>query len=346
MVMDKTLFELTCDYFKVYLPNIKKRSIHTIRSYRRSLDDFLEFARVSNRLKLREVTFSMLDAKMLGKYLDTLEIQGNSVKTRNDRLNAIKSFYAYASDMNIEAIPNAIEILKFPAANTPKYQKVDYLSESALNALLSQPNASTSKGLRDRFFLLLMYDTGMRLQEIRDLKLKDINWGKDVQATVHGKGDRYRLVPITSAVVAELKHYLKVFHPSTNRYDDEYLFYTLRNGSKFQLSDSIARKFVREYGESAQKECSEVPNIVHPHMLRHNRAMHLYQRGVDLELIQQWLGHSKLETTYTYAYADTELKRQALESAIDPSSPLANHRDPERFTLNEDDEIRKLYGLK
>ena len=80
-------------------------------------------------------------------------------------------------------------------------------------------------------------------------------------------------------------------------------------------------------------------------MLRHSRAMHLYQKGNDLTLIQQWLGHVNLETTLVYAYADTEHKRKALEAAVDPNSPLAKRRNPARFTLSDDETVKKLYGL-
>ena len=80
-------------------------------------------------------------------------------------------------------------------------------------------------------------------------------------------------------------------------------------------------------------------------MLRHSRAMHLYQKGNDLALIQQWLGHVNLETTLVYAYADTELKRKAIEASIDPDSPLAKRRNPARFKLSDDEAVKKLYGL-
>jgi site-specific recombinase XerD len=127
---------------------------------------------------------------------------------------------------------------------------------------------------------------------------------------------------------------LDEFHPSADKYSGEYLFYTEQRGQHFQFSDSIARKIIREYGDAAKSVCPEIPNIVHPHMLRHSRAMHLYQKGNDLALIQQWLGHVNLETTLVYAYADTEHKRKALEASIDPNSPLAKRRNAERFTLS------------
>jgi site-specific recombinase XerD len=345
VVVGKTLFGLFNDYFRVYLPKLKKSSEHTIRSYRTAIDSLLEFVKTEKQISLAEVTLEMIDTAMISKYLNKLEEQGNSLTTRNLRLNCIKAFYAYASDVNTEAIIHASEISKIPKAAVPKYQKIDYLSENAMNVLLEQPNLLTKKGRRDRFFMLLMYDMGARLQEIRELKLCNINWGKTIQAALHGKGNKERLVPITRLNAAELETYMKEFHPNPDKYDKNYLFYVIQRSEYYPISDSAARKLVRKYGEAAKKICPEIPDIVHPHMLRHSRAMHLYQNGNDLTLIQQWLGHVNMETTLVYAYADTEHKRKAIEASIDTNSPLAKRRNAERFTLSDDETVKQLYGL-
>ncbi len=345
MVVDKTFYGLFSDYFRVYLPQFKKRSEHTIRSYRAALNSLLDFVASEKKIKLAEITFEMIDSAMIAKYLSHLDEQGNSLTTRNLRLNCIKAFYAYAAEVNTEAIVYAAEISKIPKATVPKYRKVDYLSVKSVNILLDQPDIRTPKGRRDRFFMLLMYDTGSRLAEIRAMKLCNIIWGRKVEVRLFGKGNKERPVPITDTVVSELRAYLKEFHPNADKYDDDYLFYVEQYGQHFPLSDSIARKIVREYGEAAKKVCDEIPDIVHPHMIRHSRAMHLYQKGNDLTLIQQWLGHVNLETTLIYAYADTEHKRKALEASIDQDSPLAKRRNPARFTLSDDEMVKKLYGL-
>jgi len=345
MVVDKIFYELFSDYFRVYLPQFKKRSEHTIRSYRAALNSLLDFIAADKRVKLAEITFEMIDTSMIAKYLTSLDEQGNSLTTRNLRLNCIKAFFSYAAEVNTEAIAFNKMISKIPKATVPQYRKVDYLSVKAVNILLEQPDMRTAKGRRDRFFMLLMYDAGARLAEIRDMKLHNIIWGRKVEGRLFGKGRKERSVPITDTVVAELKTYLAEFHPNAERYSDDYLFYVEQHGQRFPLSDSAARKIVREYGELAKKVCTEITGIVHPHMLRHSRAMHLYQKGNDLELIQQWLGHANMETTLVYAYADTEHKRKALEASIDPSSPLAKRRNTQRFTLSDAETVKKLYGL-
>ena len=345
MVADKTFYELFSDYLRVYLPIFKKRSEHTIRSYRTALNSLLDFVAAEKNIKLAQITFEMIDAAMISKYLTHLDEQGNSLTTRNLRLNCIKAFYSYAAEVNKEAIAFNAVISKIPKATVPKYRKVDYLSVQAVNVLLDQPDTGTAKGRRDRFFMLLMYDTGARLAEIRRIKLCDIILKRKVEAKLFGKGSKERSVPITDTVAAELRSYLDEFHTAADKYSDDYLFYTEQHGRHFQFSDSIARKFIREYGDAAKNVCAEIPDIVHPHMLRHSRAMHLHQKGNDLALIQQWLGHVNLETTLVYAYADTEHKRKALEASIDPNGPLAKRRNAQRFMLSDDDTVRRLYGL-
>lgn len=345
MVADKAFYELLSDYFRVYLPHFKKRSEHTIRSYRTALNSLLDFVAAEKKIKLAEITFEMIDAAMIAKYLTSLDERGNSLTTRNLRLNCIKAFYSYAADVNSEVIGFNKAITKIPKAAVPKYRKVDYLSVNAVNILLEQPDLSRAKGRRDRFLMLLMYDTGARLAEIRNMKLGDVIWSRKIECKLFGKGRKERLVPITDTVAAELKAYLSEFHPNAEKYSNDYLFYVEQHGRKIPFSDSAVRKIVREYGEAAKKDCAEIAGVVHPHMLRHSRAMHLYQKGNDLELIQQWLGHANMETTLVYAYADTEHKRKALEASIDPDSPLAKRRNAQRFTLSDDDTIKKLYGL-
>jgi len=309
------------------------------------MDSLLEFVKHEKNVELSQITFEMIDAKMLTKFLNHLEQQGNCVTTRNLRLNSIKSFYSYAAAMNAEVVVHSAAIAKVPCAKTPKVRQVDYLSETAVKTLLEQPNPLVPKGLRDFFFLLLMYDTGARIQEVLGLRINDITRGKMVSASLHGKGDKIRTVPLMESTALHLENYLRHFHPNQSKYSDAHLFYTVQHNHISPLSDSAARKLVRQYGDKAKSICIEIPDIVHPHLLRHSRAMHLYQHGMDLTLIQQWLGHSHLETTYIYAYADTEQKCKAMEVSISKDGPLSVRRNPARFTLNDDETIKKLYGL-
>ena len=201
--------------------------------------------------------------------------------------------------------------------------------------------------MRDRFILLLMYDTAVRLQELIDIRICDIRLGKTPVLTIkRGKGSKTREVPLMKQTVEHYLNYRQAFHPGEGDYSDCPLFYMTRRGVKTPLDSSTVRKLVITYGETAHKRCRDVPEHIHPHMLRHSRAMHLYQHGMDLTLVSQWLGHASLETTLIYAYADTEMKRKAIESAMPVGNPLIKKLNSKRYTVTDDEMLKKLYGLK
>ena len=141
-----------------------------------------------------------------------------------------------------------------------------------------------------------------------------------------------------------LLNYLSVYHPGSP--PDRPLFYTTRNGLRRSMTSDNARKLIKAYGTLARRNCVEVPENVHPHMFRHSRAMHLYQHGMPLLLVSQWLGHANVETTLIYAHADTEMKRKAIEASTPETSPLKSFSNSERFTISDEDLIKKLYGIR
>jgi site-specific recombinase XerD len=344
-VKDPMLFGLIHGYFVEYLPKQKRSSRHTIKAYRAAMNTLLEFTQREKGVSLHEVTFKMIDSSVLANFLESLETKGCSVATRNHRLNCIRSFYNYAAKMEPTAIFYREEIQKVPKKNNPKLEIVEYMSETAVKTILEQPNIRTKKGLRDQFLMILLYDTGARIQELMDIQLKDIHAGKTPTVILHGKGGKPRTVPLMEKTMEHFRRYLDVYHKSEQSYSNHHLFYTRRNGENSRMCEDTARRFMRSYGTMAQKLCPEVPDNVHPHLWRHSRAMHLYQNGMDLVLVSQWLGHAKLDTTLIYAHADTEQKRRAIEAATAQSSALHESINVQRYTISEDDVIRQLYGL-
>jgi len=145
-MIDTTLFGLLHDFFKVYLPNQRHCSEHTIRAYRSSMDALLEFVKTEKQVELSQITFEMLDSKMLCAYLDSVEKNGCGVSTRNHRLKCIRSFFDYAAKFNPTTVIYFAEIQKVPRKNHVKPDVVDYMSETATKALLEQPDAPTRKG--------------------------------------------------------------------------------------------------------------------------------------------------------------------------------------------------------
>lgn len=255
---------------------------------------------------------------------------------------ALKSFFRYAAIEDPTLIAAYGELQRVHAVkSTP--DPVDYLSEPALKALLAQPDVRTNRGVRDRFLLILLYDTAARIQELLDIRLRDLTLsGATPCVYLTGKGKKTRIVPLLNKTVDHLTFYLDRFHPGSTRNNNDYLFYTVIHGRAGRMSEDTAAHWVKRYGEAARMVCPEVPERVHPHLLRHTRAMHLYQSGIPLSYLKDFLGHSQIHTTDRYAFADTKMMRDALEKVIQ-NSPAATGEQP---MWNGDEAlILKLCGL-
>ncbi len=275
-ITDELLFKLIHDFFKVYLTRQRQCSAHTIKSYRDALVSFLDFVKQRKGVEFHEITFDMVDSKMLAGYLDSVEEKGCGVSTRNHRRSCIRAFYKYAAKMEPVAVIHCKDIYKVPKKNSTKPEIISYMSEAAVKAVLAQPDTTTAKGLRDQFLMILLYDTGARIQEIMDIKIRDLHMGTASTVTLHGKGNKTRVVPLMERTACNCRGYLKMFHPNADAYSERFLFYVSRNGRDNKMHHDTARRFIRDYGAAAKERCNDVPDNVHPHLLRHTRAMHLY----------------------------------------------------------------------
>lgn len=224
-------------------------------------------------------------------------------------------------------------------------QEVLFIPIEHMQLILKQPDLSMKTGIRDRFFLSLLYDSGCRNQEILDLRVKDFAITRNGEAELHiiGKGRKYRVTPISRGVTKMFYDYCAIYHPEIEKAYESYLFYTVRNGITCQMSPDNVQRFLRSYEESARKTEPELLHL-HPHLFRHTRAMHLYMAGVPLPLIAEWLGHSRMETTQIYAQASIEMKRKASEKLAESDSAI--FKGDVAFKYTDDEVLKKLSGLK
>ena len=346
MGLNNVLFSITLDYFANYLPVMRKSSQKTIDAYRKVMEQFFDYLKQKNEVNLYQVTILMINKQSVTDYLNYVENERKcSVTTRNHRLDCIRSFMKYAATRDIDAAAMWVDIQEVTHAKEEK-KPVEYLRVPSVEAIIAQPDASTKMGLRDKFLILFLCQTGMRVAELVGITLRDIQLGHCAVVTIHGKGSKVRKIPLRDKLVEHLKMYLLMFHPDASMYDQDYLFYTIHNKQHTKMTEDNVRRLVQKYGDMARTVDPSIPESVHPHLFRHSIAMHLYQNGVPLTLISQWLGHSRLETTFIYAYADTEQKREAIEKAIPEDSTLKEFLNAERYTEADDDLIKRLYGLK
>ena len=229
-VKDAVLFTAIHDFLMVYLPNQRNCSPHTIRSYKYGVGSFLDFVTNQRKIPLSKVTFEMLDSKTIVGFLDDMETtRGCSVSTRNGRLNALRAFFHYSANTEPSTTIYQAEVDKVAMKKEDKSSIVKHLSEQAMKAVLEQPNVSTKKGLRDQFLMILLYDTGARIQEILSIRLKDLRLDKTSTVTVHGKNMKMRSIPLMEKTVMHLRNYLNVFHLGENLHTEKPLFYVIRD---------------------------------------------------------------------------------------------------------------------
>ena len=343
-VQDERLFLLIRNFLLTYLPVQRKASENTVTVYRTALNQFLRFAADKRNIPVTSVTFDLFSHKMITAYLSSLITEkGFSSATWNNRLAALKAFIAYAAACYPEYVAVSAELSAIKAQKDDPFSKVEYMSEKAVHALLVEPDATTKLGLRDRMMLIFFYDTGARIQEVLNVRICDLKLDSTPKVVLHGKGSKTRTVPLMKDTVQHLKHYMAIFHERESAASSQFLFYTERKCVRKPVCDDTVRLMMQKYADSARAKCPEIPERVHPHLWRHTRAMHLYQHGMDLTLVSQWLGHVNLETTLIYAHADTEHKRQAISRALgDTAAPGV---EPANCTVTDEELLKRLYGL-
>jgi integrase/recombinase XerD len=316
MKHDDRFFKYVRNFLLIYLPRNRCCSENTVKAYRDTLNLLRSFVKGQKGLPFTKITFDMLDHVLIGQFLDWLQTERKcSVSTRNHRLAALKSFFKYAAQEDASLMFAYMELGKVPVKKA-RGTTITYMSEKALLTLLRQPDESTHLGIRDRFFMILLYDTGARIQEALDLRLKDLHLSDSVPCVyLTGKGQKTRAVPLLKKTMQHLNLYMKHFHPETRHNNDDLLFYTVIKGKTGKMSSDNVASFLNRYGASARLDSPEVPERVHPHLFRHTRAMHLYQMGMPLSYIKDFLGHASVNTTDIYASADISMLKVALEKA-------------------------------
>lgn len=298
-------------FLSAYLPNQKNVSKNTIRSYRDTFKLLINYCQEIKTIPVDRITLDTLSSKLVISFLEWLETNRKcSISTRNQRLAAIHSFFRYVQAEEPSGIYHFQKIVAIPIKKTQK-TLVEYLTPEAIKLLLDQPDKHTPKGRRDLTLICMLYDSGARVQELCDLRVRDITIQTPAVLSLTGKGNKTRRIPIMNNTVTLLQNYImenKLDKPWRN---EDPLF---TNNQNHKLTKEGVAYIISKYVASARKISTLVPQKVTPHMFRHSKAMHLLQAGVNLIYIRDFLGHVDIKTTEIYARADTEMKRKAVEN--------------------------------
>jgi site-specific recombinase XerD len=336
-------FKLVKRYLLEYLPLQRNFSENTVKSYRQGLNLFVSYLRDIAGIPTNRINFSDCTRDAVLGYLGWLSAErGCSPTSVNQRLMVLRSFLKYAGETDCAFVSFSMEVAAVPTRKT-KGRQVDFLLEPALKALLAQPDTQTRAGHRNQFFMILMYDAAARCGELLNLTLRNLRFDEPRPVVfLHGKGNKTRAVPLLPETVAHCRQYIRKFHGDNPQDKDALVFYTKNHGAKTQISADTVALFLKKYAAQALEVCPDFPKNLHPHMLRHTRAMHLYRQGMPIHLLSEFLGHANFETTKIYAYADTEMKRAAVAKADIFRQGMPQ---PEPLWTDDEDVILKLSGL-
>ena len=289
-----------------------RASAHTVAAYRDTFRLLLRYAVDRHRQSPTMLQIERLDAGFIGEFLDHLESRrGNSARTRNMRLAAIRSFFRYVAICEPACALQCERVLSMPDKRHER-RSVAFLSRPEVEALLDAPSKTTWTGRRDRVLLLVAVQTGLRVSELIQLRRQDVATGPGAHLRCQGKGRKQRCTPLRRDADGSLATWLRE-RPGG---DQDPVFATVRGRG---LSRDAVERIVAKHAKTATKACpSLAKKRVTPHVLRHTAAMDLLQHGVDRAVIALWLGHESVETTQMYLHADMKMK----EAALSRTTPL------------------------
>jgi site-specific recombinase XerD len=263
--------------------------------------------------KARKIELSDITKECVVEFLDWLQSHRRcSVATRNVRLAALHSFFSFLQYQHPENMSEWQRILAIKVKKS-RNETINYLSIDGIKLLLEQPNITTPKGRRDLAMLALMYDSAARVQEIIDLEPLSIRFNKPYTIKIIGKGNKARIVPLMEEEITHIQSYMKETGLLEIHKRHEPLFY---NSRKDKLTRAGVNCIFHKYATLARaKNPGLIPDKISCHSLRHSKAMHLLQAGVNLVYIRDFLGHESVQTTEIYARTDSKQKREAIEKA-------------------------------
>lgn len=322
------------DWLTVYVPTVQSSSAHTVKNHHDALSLFLHFITQVKGLDARTFSFKLLERQVIEEWILWLKNdRKNSSETCNNRLASIRAFIKYLSEKDVSLTYLACESAQIPRQRSVR-KKVEGLSKNAVKALLNAPDTNTSTGRRDLVFLILMYGTAARIDEVLSMKIQHLHLhASKPYATIIGKGNKVRTLYLLPKVVAHLEKYIVEFHP-TQLDPDSYVFYSRIKGTSTKMTQPAIAKRLHKYAAVANGECPEVPLNLHAHQIRHAKASHWLEDGMNIVQISFLLGHADVKTTMVYLDITTEQEEKALatiENEKDREIPKKWKKAPQSF---------------
>lgn len=309
-------------YFTDRLISQRAASPNTIAAYKVTFRLLLGFASERTAKTPSTLDIAQLDAPLIAAFLDHLETdRHNSVATRNNRLAAIHSLFAYLALHHPDHAASIQRVLAIPHKRTER-NLVTYLTEPEVDALLGACDLNTWTGRRDHAMFALTIQTGLRISELAGLTRQDITLTAGANVHTVGKGRRERRTPLVPTTKSILKAWLAQPGAATDP-----LFPTV-TGTHLSR-DAIERRLTHHLTLAAENCASLKAKRVTMHTLRHTAAMRLLLAGNDVAVIALWLGHEQISTTNLYLHADMTHKQQAIDRTNPLDTKPGRYRPPD-----------------
>lgn len=323
-------------YFEDYLIKECGASKNTIRSYRDVFISFIDFISDIEKVEPQKITMDAMDKDFVLRYLHWLEKARNcSLQTRNHRLACMRSFFSYMmylDPMHMGQWKGVCTIKKKKCESG----KINYLTSEAIILLLKVIDQSSLKGLRNLTLISLLYNSGIRVQELIDLTPSCIRASEPYVLTVCGKGAKTRTIPLDEPIMNLVLRYMHEYKLDVPGKEYHPLFFNVWHN---KLTPAGVTHIINRYFDMAKANNPSIfPEKVSPHSFRHSRAMHLVQSGVNLIYIRDILGHVSIRTTEIYARIDSKPKRTALENAY----ASIGIKEPEVKMWSENNKLREM----
>ena len=311
-------------YFAEYLAQQRALSPQTIAAYRDGFVLFLDFAEARLGKSPETMVLADITPELIIAFLDHLERQRhNSVRSRNARLAALRSFLKFAGHRDVASLQVIEQALGVPVKRFER-PLFGYLSREEVLAIIGTPDESWLSR-RDHVLFLLMYNTGACVSEIIGVKVGDVILDDSAACVhLHGKGRKQRSVPLWRSTVKAVRAWLRF----NRQFEATSILLPSRDGTTMTRSN-VTKRLMLAVRTASEHHPRLVQLHVSPHTIRHTTAMHLLQAGVDISVIALWLGHESPATTHHYVEADLTMKERALARLHEPDVKIQRYRAPD-----------------
>lgn len=295
-------------YFSDYLPNQVAASPNTISSYRDTFVQLMEFFKYEYSIPPEKLLYKDFTAERIETFLHYLETnRGIGISTRNQRLAAIHAFFRYIQYRDPAGFEQSARVLAIPFKKAP-VKPMGYMAVEEIKQLFSIPDQKDPAQLRDLAIMVLLYESGARVQELIDITPNSIRFSANTVVELHGKGNKTRLVPINTDAANIIRNYIRRCQ-RTDIYEPLFV-----NRNRDKLTRAGIQYIINKYVSMAREKSPDLfKGHITNHSFRHSKAMHLLEAGVNLIYIRDLLGHTSVITTEVYAKTNPKIKEEQLK---------------------------------